>query len=70
MTKQERLKIRLAISNYSSVFLRKGIYNAALAAYKSEVVSTDMEHITIGDGNEYESKADWILGWIHGIIED
>jgi hypothetical protein len=40
--------------------LRGALFLAANEAYKSEVVQTEMESLTVGDGKEYEDRYDWI----------
>lgn len=48
----------------------KALYVAAQQAYHDEVVATDMEEFTIGEGNEYLDETDWIKNRVEYWINE
>ena len=42
---------------------------AAMDAYQSEIVETEMEHLTIGKNNEYPTVFDWMMERMNEWLE-
>lgn len=45
------------------------IYLMAEAAYKEQVVDTEMEESWVGEGKEYADKQDWLDSYIDQYVE-
>ena len=52
-----------------STILLRMLKQAAEDAWFSEIVETDMVSSTIGEGNEYADREDWIESWLTSLRE-
>lgn len=49
---------------------KAALFIAAKAAYQDEVIDTDMEDSTVGEGGDFETKEEWIQARVDEWLEE